>query len=333
MPNTNDMGARAQAALEKIADRLPDLPKPVLAALGAADLAGRQLSDLVGRLADRTGGKATTVPSRDEVVDELRSTATDLPARIQQLTADLPDKVQEMVADLPSRAKGLADQLEEFATRIPGRVQKFTEELPGRVSEMGEQLQPDQIRQSADAYRQLIASVFSTLADRGEKTWADIRNTGPVPGSVVDAAAESDTPRKVAAKVTAEKAGSTTPPEPADPAGQAQTGQPADSAAAGAPTTGAPTAGAPTAGAPTMAGVGGAAAAPAGSPAAEHPGTTASSTRRPPRRKPAPSTATETTPAGGADADSKPATAAGTVRPTAVSGQPPTPRSGGTRPS
>ncbi len=325
MPNTNDMGARAQAALEKIADRLPDLPKPVLAALGAADLAGRQLSELVGRLADRTGGKATMVPSRDEVVDELRSTATDLPARIQQLTADLPDKVQEMVADLPSRAKELADQLEEFATRIPGRVQKFTEELPGRVSEMGEQLQPDQIRQSADAYRQLIASVFSTLADRGEKTWADIRNTGPVPGSVVDAAAESDTPRKVAAKVTAEKAGSTTPPEPADPAGQAQTGQPADSAAAGAPTTGAPT---------TTAGVGGAAAAPpAGSPAAEHPGTTASSTRRPPRRKPAPNTATETTPAGGADADSKPATAAGTVRPTAVSGQPPTPRSGGTRPS
>lgn len=318
MPNTNDMGARAQAALEKIADRLPDLPKPVLAALGAADLAGRQLSDLVGRLSDRTGGKATTVPSRDEVVDELRSTATDLPARIQQLTADLPDRVQEMVADLPTRAKELADQLEEFATRIPGRVQKFTEELPGRVSEMGEQLQPDQIKQSADAYRQLIASVFSTLADRGERTWADIRNTGPVPGSVVEAATESDTPRKVAAKVTAEKAGFPTPAEPADPAGQAQTGQGADSAAGGAPT--------------TASGTGGAAAAAAGSPGAEHVGTTAPSTRRPPRRKPSPSTATETTPAGG-DADSKPATTAGTVGPTAVSGQPPTRHSGGTRPS
>lgn len=328
MPNTNDMGARAQAALEKIADRLPDLPKPVLAALGAADLAGRQLSELVGRLADRTGGKATTVPSRDEVVDELRSTATDLPARIQQLTADLPDRVQEMVADLPTRAKELADQLEEFATRIPGRVQKFTEELPGRVSEMGEQLQPDQIKQSADAYRQLIASVFSTLADRGERTWADIRNTGPVPGSVVEAATESDTPRKVAAKVTAEKAGFPTPAEPADaepadaepadPAGQGQTGQPADSAAGGAPT--------------TASGTGGAAAAAPGSPGAEHLGTAAPSTRRPPRRKPSPSIATETTPAGG-DADSKPATTAGTVRPTAVSGQPPTRRSGGTRPS
>lgn len=304
MPNTNDMGARAQAALEKIADRLPDLPKPVLAALGAADLAGRQLSDLVSRLTDRTGGKAAAVPSRDEVVDELRSAATDLPARIQQLTADLPDRMQELVADLPARAKELADQLEEFATRVPGRMQKFTEELPGRVSEMGEQLQPDQIRQSADAYRQLIASVFSTLADRGEKTWAGIRNTGPVPGSVVDAATESDTPRKVAAKVTAKKAGSTTPPGPSDPAGQAPAGQvgeaPAgqvpDSAAAGAPTT-------------------------------------TSSIRRPPRRRPAPSPPAETSAGGVSGADSKPANPAGAVAPTAVSGQPPTPRSGGARPS
>lgn len=302
MARTNDLNARAQAAIEKIADRLPELPKPVLAALGAADLAGRQLSELVGRLGDRAGIKAPTVPDRSEVVDELRSTATDLPAKVQQLAADLPERVQEMIADLPARAKELADQLEEFATRLPGRVQKFTDELPGRVSEVGEQLQPDQIKQSAEAYGQLLSSVFATLAERGEKTWGEIRNSGPVPGSVVDAGADQPAPRSAAAKSR-------------------------------------------TAGTPTV---------------AEQPSTAAKSAPRPARRKPAatgksvtdksatgktaggkPATgrsAAGKTPGEAAEAaeagTAKPARPAGAVRPTAVSGQPPTrPQRGSRRPS
>lgn len=208
MAQSNDPMARAQAALEKIADRLPELPKPVLAAIGAAELAGRQLSDLLNSLADRAGIKSPHLSGRDQVVDELRGAANDLPGRVQQLTTNLPDRAQELVADLPGRAKELADQLEQFATRLPGRVQKFTDELPGKAKEFSEQMQPDQLKQSADAYRQLIGSVLSTLADRGEKAWDDIRNTGPVPGSVVDAgsAKAADSAPKPAAKPASEKA-------------------------------------------------------------------------------------------------------------------------------
>lgn len=206
MAQSNDPMARAQAALEKIADRLPELPKPVLAAIGAADLAGRQLSDLLNSLADRAGISSPHLPGRDEVVDELRVAANDLPGRVQQLATNLPDRAQELVGDFPSRAKELADQLEQFATRLPGRVQKFTDELPGKAKEFSEQMQPDQLKQSADAYRQLIGSVLSTLADRGERAWDDVRNTGPVPGSVVDAGSgEHSAPKTSAATKPASK--------------------------------------------------------------------------------------------------------------------------------
>lgn len=197
MTTSNDISARAQAALERVADRLPELPKPVLAAVGAADLAGRQLFDFVNKLSDKAGVKAPTIPDRDEVVDELRAAASDLPGKVQALAAEMPDKVQELVAELPDKAKELADQLEQFATSLPGRVQKFTDELPGKVSEVGEQLQPDQIKNTAEAYGQLLGTVFSTLAERGEKTWDDLRNNGPKAGTVVDSESE-----KVAAKTT-----------------------------------------------------------------------------------------------------------------------------------
>lgn len=204
MVNSNDPMARAQAALEQIADRLPELPKPVLVAIGAADLAGRQLSDLLTSQADSGGVKSQRRSDADEVVDELRSTATDLPGRVHQLATELPDKAQDLVADLPGRARELADQLEQFATRFPGRVQKFTDELPGRAREFSEQMQPDQLKRSADAYRQLIGSVLATLADRGEKTWDGIRNTGPMPGSVVDA--DADKAAKTAVEISSGKA-------------------------------------------------------------------------------------------------------------------------------
>lgn len=205
MTTTNDISGRAQEALERVADRLPELPKPVLAAVGAADLAGRQLFDFVNKLSDKAGVKAPTIPDRDEVVDELRAAASDLPGKVQELAAELPDKVQELVAELPEKAKELADQLEQFATSLPGRVQKFTDDLPGKVSEVGEQLQPDQIKHTAEAYGQLLGTVFSTLAERGEKTWDDLRNNGPKAGTVVDS--ESDSESNKADK--ADKAGKT----------------------------------------------------------------------------------------------------------------------------
>lgn len=221
----NDLSERAQAALEKIADRLPQLPKPVLAAIGAADLAGRQLSELISRLGERTGLNEAKMPERDEVVDDLRTAAADLPARVQRVAADLPEKVQAMVAEVPNKAKELADQIEQFATALPGKVQKLTDELPGKVSEVAENLQPETLKASADAYGQLISSVFETLAERGEKTWADIRNAGPVAGTVVDSPAAkpaTTAPKPAAATPKAAPAEPKRTPRPARrPAGAA----------------------------------------------------------------------------------------------------------------
>ncbi|NNG34969.1 hypothetical protein [Nakamurella aerolata] len=188
---TEDFTERAQAALTKLADRMPNLPGPVLAAIGAADVAGRQLVELVNSLADKSPVKPVKpqmpkMPERGEVVDELRSVAQDLPSRLQHLAEDAPEKLQDAAREVPEKARALADQLEQFATALPGKVQRLADELPDKAREVGEQLQPDQLRQSADAYRELLASVYATLTERGGKAWEELRNTGPVPGTVVD---------------------------------------------------------------------------------------------------------------------------------------------------
>lgn len=188
---TDDFAERAQAALTKLADRMPNLPDPVLAAIGAADVAGRQLVGLINSLAEKSPVKPVKpqlpkLPERDEVVDELRSVAQDLPSRLQHLAEDAPERLQEAAKELPEKARALADQLEQFATALPGKVQRLADELPDKAREVGEQLQPDQLRQSADAYRELLGSVYATLTERGGKAWQELRNTGPVPGTVVD---------------------------------------------------------------------------------------------------------------------------------------------------
>jgi hypothetical protein len=259
MTQSTDFTARAQAAIEKIADRLPELPKPVLAAIGAADLAGRQLTDLLGRLGDRTGVKAPTMPHRDEVVDELRAAAADLPGKLQQFAGELPQKVQELIAELPAKAKELADELEEFATGLPGKVQKFSDELPGKVSEVGTQLQPEHVKQSAEAYGQLISNVFETLAERGGKTWEDLRKSGPIPGTVVDSPAETSTPAVKTTKPASPKPASAKPASAKPASAESASANPASANPASAK-------------------------APTGGSSADS--TSKSTTKRPPRRKP-----------------------------------------------
>lgn len=181
MATATDLTAKAQAAAEqfaaRVADRLPELPKPVLAAIGAADLAGRQLVELLEKIGERTG-IADLPHSVGGVGDRV--------GNVRGAAEDLPSKVSDMVQELPARAKEFADQLEGMATRIPGRMQKLSDELPGKVAEVGEQLQPEHLRQTAEAYGQLAGSIFASLVDRGEKAWSEVRAGGPVPGTVVE---------------------------------------------------------------------------------------------------------------------------------------------------
>lgn len=193
MATATDLTAKAQAAAEqfaaRIADRLPDLPKPVLAAIGAADLAGRQLVELLEKFGERTGiADLPRSPGAigDRVGDTVGGSVSGALGDVRGAAEDLPAKVSEMVQELPARAKEFADQLEGMATRIPGRAQRFTDELPGRFSEVGEQLQPEHLRQTAEAYGQLAGSIFASLVDRGEKAWSEVRSGGPESGTVIE---------------------------------------------------------------------------------------------------------------------------------------------------
>jgi hypothetical protein len=81
MSIVTDFRAVSENAIEQLADRFDDLPRPLLAAIGAGDLAVEQLAAL-----------------RESLLAQLTESAT-RPADLRSFTADLPGKAQHAAAD------------------------------------------------------------------------------------------------------------------------------------------------------------------------------------------------------------------------------------------
>ena len=89
MSLVTDFRAVSENAMEQLADRFDDLPRPLLAAIGAGDLAVEQLAALRESLMEQFAENAP------RPVD-LRSFTTDLPGKAQQAAADYVGKVTEI---------------------------------------------------------------------------------------------------------------------------------------------------------------------------------------------------------------------------------------------
>ncbi len=139
-------------AIEQLSTAFRGLPRPLLAAIGAGDLAVERLAVLREQLTERLGVDRG-IPSRDDV----KAIASDLPARAQQIANDI------------------ARQVEQYAQDAPERVQRMIGELPNKASELTESLAPDKLRSTVDGYTQLVASIYENLADRGDKVVAKAR--------------------------------------------------------------------------------------------------------------------------------------------------------------
>lgn len=79
----DDIRDMSDKALDKIAQTLGDLPKPVLAVIGAGDAAVDKVTDTL------------TALRRKEFMQDVERFFAELPGKAQQLFADLPAKAQE----------------------------------------------------------------------------------------------------------------------------------------------------------------------------------------------------------------------------------------------
>lgn len=167
----DDLKNVSDAAIEQLSARFHDLPRPLLAAIGAGDIAVERLAALRESL---TGSLPT---GRTPGGDDVKAFASDLPARAQQVAGEV------------------AQSLEQFASSAPAKAQKLISELPDKASEFADSLSPENVRGTVEAYTQMVAMIYDNLAERGGKAVAKARP---------DAAAGSTTsaPARVSAKAS-----------------------------------------------------------------------------------------------------------------------------------
>jgi heparin binding hemagglutinin HbhA len=120
---------------------IEDLKAPLLAAVGAADLALATVNEIVAALRERAGEARTDAGS---VVEERRAALT---ARV--------------------------DETREKITRLQ-------EDLPKEFGELREKLTADELRKVAETYAEQAQSTYSKLVERGEAAIERLRNQSAI---------------------------------------------------------------------------------------------------------------------------------------------------------
>lgn len=220
----DDLRAVSENAVEQLAARFSELPRPLLAAIGAGDMAVARFADLresLADLGDRVGPPSVDIPDVRATVADLpgkaRKVVADLPSRAQRAAGDLPSRAQQAAGDLPSRAQEIAAEvatgIEHFAAEAPARVQELLAQLPDKLAEVqiaAQSLSPDQVRETVDAYAQLAGMIFGNLADRGDRTWTRVRSAGLRPEAAGAPAAGATTAAARASAAAAARASAAT---------------------------------------------------------------------------------------------------------------------------
>lgn len=163
-----DIRTVSEAAVGQVAGRFNDLPRPLLAAIGAGDMAVQRLAELREQL---MANWAPGVPEAGDVkhaAEGAKEFASELPAMVQKV------------------ASGVIESVEQFADQAPAKTQKFVAELPEKLGEIRESLTQDQLRESVEAYTQLAGMLYGSLAERGDKSWTKVLAAAGVDPKVVE---------------------------------------------------------------------------------------------------------------------------------------------------
>ncbi len=172
MPFIAELREVSESVLSQLTERFRDLPRPLLAAIGAGDFAVERLAEL------------------RETLSASLEKSTPNPGDVREFAADLPAKVQEAASEM-------VESMQKFAVDAPAKTQHLVAQLPDRVNDIREALSAEQLRGALDAYTQLAGVIYGSLADRGDKKWTDVLTTAGHDPTIVNPTS------KFAAKPTA----------------------------------------------------------------------------------------------------------------------------------
>lgn len=187
----DDVKNVSETVIDKLAAQFTDLPRPLLAAIGAGDMAVEQLAKLRDELTEKFGDRMDHLPSGEEI----KSFAEDLPGKAQKIATDL------------------SHQLQEFAGQVPDKAQQLIADLPAKAQEVANSLSPDKLRSTLDAYTQMVSVVYGNLADRGGETVTKVRTEADSakPAAKKPAAAKPAAAKPAAKKPAAKKSAAAKP--------------------------------------------------------------------------------------------------------------------------
>lgn len=202
MTITEDLKNVSEAALGKLAAQFGDLPRPLLAAIGAGDVAVERLVRLRDQLSDLWKDEREAAPG--DTAAEEESSDEDGGSRL----ADATRRAQQIAEDVAHR---LGDAVGE----VPDKAQKLIADLPAKAQEVANSLSRENLKETVESYTKRVAEVYRELADRGGARVHDAEEAGKAAKSAdkeadgkagKEADGKEAADRKPAAKPTAPKA-------------------------------------------------------------------------------------------------------------------------------
>jgi heparin binding hemagglutinin HbhA len=122
---------------EKNTPTVEDLKTPLLAAVGAADLALATVNEIVLTLRERAGEAAT---------------------------------------DATSRVEGTRERITKLQDELPTRLTKLQEDLPKELGELRERFTTEELRKAAENYVEAATTTYNNLVERGEAALERLRS-------------------------------------------------------------------------------------------------------------------------------------------------------------
>ncbi len=126
MSMVTDFRAVSENAMEQLADRFDDLPRPLLAAIGAGDLAVEQLAALRESLMEQFAENAPRPVDLRSFTTELPGKATDYVGKVTETTTDYVGKAQQTATDYVGKAQ-------QTATDYVGKAQQTATDYVGKA--------------------------------------------------------------------------------------------------------------------------------------------------------------------------------------------------------
>lgn len=219
LPKTEDVRKAREQAVEVLNSAVDGLRTPLLAALGAGDLATKALADAVSRARTRVNeGTGAAKGAAKGAVDELPRDLAGLrdkldPAELRKLVDEYTDAAQKLYQKLADQGEDTLGKL-----RSQPQVQKAIEQLEESIATLQDRV-GDVAGDARELAEEVLAKVTRRTRSAGEKTADTVaRVTEEAAVRVEDVAAKVEevgaeaadevrnTTRKAAARTTPRKA-------------------------------------------------------------------------------------------------------------------------------